>query len=143
MIKALVFKSPPEGRYVQFGAVNPASAPNTEQELRRLYVHRDFQHAGYGTMLMEAALRHPQLHGAASISLDVWEHNHGAQQFYRRYGFEVISTRVFAVESGAATSLDLVMVRRSRHWASAPGRCYDSPCTQPENGWGALRVPSP
>ena len=102
--------------YVQFGAVHPASAPNTEQELRRLYVHRDFQHAGYGTMLMEAALRHPQLHGAASISLDVWEHNHGAQQFYRRYGFEVISTRVFAVESGAATSLDLVMVRRG------PGR---------------------
>jgi GNAT superfamily N-acetyltransferase len=57
--------------YVQFGAAHPASAHNTEQEVRRLYVHRDFQHTGYGTMLMDAALRHPQLHSAASISLDV------------------------------------------------------------------------
>jgi len=44
---------------------------------------------------------------------DVWEHNHGAQRFYRRYGFEVVGTRAFEVESGAATSLDLVMMRRS------------------------------
>ena len=75
-------------------------------------MHRDFQHAGVGTTLMDAALRHPRLHSAMSISLDVWEHNHGAQRFYRRYGFEVIETRTFAVESGAATSLDFVMVRR-------------------------------
>jgi ribosomal protein S18 acetylase RimI-like enzyme len=99
--------------YVQFGAAHTSSPPSTEQEVRRLYVHRDFQNAGVGTSLMDAALRHPRLHEAASISLDVWEYNHGAQRFYRRYGFEVIGTRTFAVASGAATSLDFVMVRRS------------------------------
>ena len=99
--------------YVQFGAANTASTSSKDQEVRRLYVHSAFQNAGVGTSLMDAALRHPLLHGAARIFLDVWEHNHGAQRFYRRYGFEVMGTRTFAIESGAATSLDFVMVHRS------------------------------
>jgi len=53
------------------------------------------------------------MEGTANIYLDVWEHNHGAQRFYRRYGFEVVGARSFEVESGAPTSLDLVMVRCS------------------------------
>ena len=99
--------------YVQFGAAHPSSTPSKDREIRRLYVHPECQNAGVGTSLMDAALRHPRLHGAASISLDVWEHNHGAQRFSRRYGFAVMGTRTFAVESGAATSLEFVMVRRS------------------------------
>ena len=99
--------------YVQFGAVNPSSAHHEDQELRRLYVHPEFQNVGYGTALMEAALRHPRLNGAVNVYLDVWEHNHAAQRFYRRSGFAVICSRPFEVESGAATSLDLVMVRRA------------------------------
>jgi ribosomal protein S18 acetylase RimI-like enzyme len=62
---------------------------------------------------MQAALADPQLEHASTIYLDVWEHNPGALRFYRRHGFEVISTRTFAVESGAATSLDLIMARRT------------------------------
>ena len=99
--------------YVQFGAANSSSDDDKDQELRRLYVHPEFQNQGYGTSLMEAALRHPRMNGARRIYLDVWEHNHGAQRFYRRYGFDVIGTRPFEVESGAATSLDLIMVRRA------------------------------
>jgi ribosomal protein S18 acetylase RimI-like enzyme len=98
--------------YVHFGAVNSATDDN-EQELRRLYIHPELQSQGYGSALMEAALRHPRLNGATNIYLDVWERNPGAQRFYRRYGFEVIGTRAFEVESGAATSLDLIMVRRA------------------------------
>ena len=99
--------------YVQFGAAQTVSADTQDRELRRLYVHPEFQNRGYGSALMEAALRHPRLQDAANIYLDVWEHNPGAQRFYRRYGFEVIGTRRFEVESGAETSLDLVMVRRA------------------------------
>jgi len=100
---------------VQFGAAKPSAADENDQELRRLYVHPEFQNRGYGTLLMEAALRHPRMSGARSIYLDVWEHNLGAQRFYRRYGFKVIGTRAFEVESGAATSLDLIMARRAPH----------------------------
>lgn len=99
--------------YVQFGQADAYSADKNDRALHRLYVHPEFQNQGYGTALMEAALRHPRLKTAACIYLDVWEHNPGAQRFYQRYGFEVIGTRTFEVESGAPTSLDLVMVRRS------------------------------
>jgi diamine N-acetyltransferase len=99
--------------YVQFGMITATPLPQTDQELRRLYVHPTAQSRGYGSALMDAALRHPQLHEARRIYLDVWEHNHAAQRFYRRYGFAVVGTRSFQVESGAETSLDLVMVRES------------------------------
>src|SRR5437762_9219529 len=55
--------------YVQFGAANLSSAHKEDQELRRLYVDAEFQNEGYGNALMEAALRHPQMQGAASIYL--------------------------------------------------------------------------
>ncbi len=101
--------------YVQFGAVNMPveTASGADRELRRLYVHSDFQGRGVGTSLMKAALDHPQLTGAHNIYLDVWERNDGAQRFYRRYGFEAIGARDFAVASGAATDRDVIMVRRS------------------------------
>jgi ribosomal protein S18 acetylase RimI-like enzyme len=101
--------------YVQFGAAGAgyAATSSDDQELRRLYVRRQSQRQGIGTLLMQAALAHAQLERAPTIYLDVWEHNPGAQRFYQRHGFEVVSTRTFAVESGAATSLDLIMARRT------------------------------
>ena len=81
-------------------------------ELRRLYVHREFHGRGIGSKLMDAALDHPRLRDADSVSLDVWEANHGAQRFYRRYGFEVVGKRRFEVASGAETGFDLIMTRR-------------------------------
>jgi len=97
--------------YVQFGAAASLSSRSEDSELHRLYVLAECQNRGYGSALMDAALRHPRLSCAANIYLDVWEHNSGAQRFYRRYGFEVVGTRSFVVESGAETSLDLIMVR--------------------------------
>ncbi len=101
--------------FVQFGTAGPEYAPahGQDQELRRLYVLGEFQNQGAGTRLMQAALAHPQFQRAPAIYLDVWEHNHGAQRFYRRHGFAVVGTRKFAVASGAETSLDLIMARRS------------------------------
>ena len=57
----------------------------------------------------------------AAIVLDVWEHNPAAQRFYARYGFEVVGARAFVVASGAETSRDLIMVRRSPGVPAAGG----------------------
>jgi diamine N-acetyltransferase len=102
--------------FVQFGTAGPEYAPENDydQELRRLYVLSEYQNLGAGTLLMQAALAHPLMQAAPAIYLDVWEHNQGARRFYERHGFEVIGTRQFEVESGAETSLDLIMVRRSQ-----------------------------
>lgn len=102
--------------FVQFGTAGSEYAPENsdDQELRRLYVLGEYQNRGAGARLMEAAITHPQMRAAPAVYLDVWEHNHGAQRFYRRYGFEVIGTHRFEVESDAETSLDLIMVRRGQ-----------------------------
>jgi diamine N-acetyltransferase len=96
--------------YAHFGAV----AGIGDWELRRLYVARDFQNQGTGSRLMHAALAHPGMQAAEHITLDVWEHNPRARRFYERFGFVVVGERRFTVESGAETSLDLVMVRPRR-----------------------------
>jgi ribosomal protein S18 acetylase RimI-like enzyme len=90
----------------------PAPSPG-DREIRRLYVHADFQNKGVGTQLMAAALDHPLLKAAENIYLDVWEHNRGAQEFYKRYSFEVVGAHRLAVASGLAAERDLIMVRRS------------------------------
>lgn len=98
--------------FAQFGKINGhPDAATYDCELRRLYVHADFQNHGIGARMMEAALAHPIMQGAAQVILDVWEHNPAAQRFYARYGFEVIGAREFVVASGAETSLDLIMAR--------------------------------
>jgi ribosomal protein S18 acetylase RimI-like enzyme len=97
--------------YAQFGAAKSLSQNGLDRELRRLYVHPDNQNLGIGSALMNAALVHLEMASAPAIYLDVWEHNLGAHRFYARYGFELVGSRKFDVESGAETSLDLVMVR--------------------------------
>jgi ribosomal protein S18 acetylase RimI-like enzyme len=92
-----------------------------EQEVRRLYVDAALQNQGIGARLMAAALALPDLQEAAAIVLDVWEHNPAAQRFYARYGFEVVGARAFVVASGAETSRDLIMVRRSPGVPAAGG----------------------
>jgi RimJ/RimL family protein N-acetyltransferase len=93
------------GRVVGYAHLSPG-------ELRRLYVRRELQGRGIGARLMRAALEQPCLRDAASVSLDVWRENLGAQRFYGRFGFEVTGERRFQVASGAETTPDLVMTRR-------------------------------
>lgn len=99
--------------YVQFGPAYPplSGASDADVELRRLYVHPDFQNRGVGSQLMDAALAHPAVAGAPRVYLDVWVHNPGARRFYERYGFRVIGERSFHIESGAETSPDWIMLR--------------------------------
>ena len=97
--------------FVQFGPVRESPSPGAHAELRRLYVQDTFQSQGIGSRLMNAALAHPVLAEAETVSLDVWEQNEGAQRFYSRYGFRPAGTRPFTVASGAETTLDIIMVR--------------------------------
>jgi ribosomal protein S18 acetylase RimI-like enzyme len=102
--------------YAQSGAVEipaPGRSPG-DQELRRLYVESAFQGRGIGRRLLDAILSHPRLKAPANVFLDVWEQNDGARRLYERYGFAVVGAHTFAVVSGAASTRDLIMVRRQR-----------------------------
>jgi len=111
--KDTIFVAEQDGRMIglaQFGRCDFEQADSeTDQELRRLYVLREFQNQRIGAQLMNEALNHPRMKNAPRIFLDVWERNLGAQRFYERYGFCVVGEQKFVVESDAETSNDLIM----------------------------------
>lgn len=104
-----------DGRMAGFVQTGTARSPEDaahygDHELRRIYVHEDFQNQKIGTRLMRAALEALARDGARGIFLDVWERNEGARRFYEGFGFRTAGTREFVVESGAKTDPDLIMV---------------------------------
>lgn len=98
--------------FVQFGAAAVPMAGAKDRELRRIYVHPDFQNRGIGKALMDAALDHEELRSAANVYLDVWERNAPARALYARYGFAVIGAHKLALASGPSQDDDLIMVRK-------------------------------
>jgi diamine N-acetyltransferase len=68
-------------------------------ELLRLYVDRPFLGQGIAQQLMDTTIAWAQRHGYQTMFLGVWEHNHRAQRFYAKYGFEKVGEHVFPVGS--------------------------------------------
>jgi ribosomal protein S18 acetylase RimI-like enzyme len=66
-------------------------------ELHRLYVDQHVKGAGVAAALMEDCLAWARGRGAKQLYLSVWENNHRAQAFYKRYGFEHIGEHDFMV----------------------------------------------
>ena len=72
--------------------------PAREGELKRLYIHSDFQGRGLGRGLLDLALAHlTQRYGAAAQWIGVWSRNHKAQKLYASAGFEKVGDYLFAV----------------------------------------------
>lgn len=78
-------------------------------ELVRLYVSREHLGRGVGAQLMEVCIREAGQLGYHTIWLGVWEHNHRAQAFYRKWNFREVGTHIFQL--GADAQTDLLMER--------------------------------
>jgi ribosomal protein S18 acetylase RimI-like enzyme len=78
-------------------------------EIRRFYVHRDWQGRGVAQSLMMASLEAAVERGARTVWLAVWERNLRAQAFYRKCGFEDSGAKEFVL--GRDRQIDRVMVR--------------------------------
>jgi ribosomal protein S18 acetylase RimI-like enzyme len=59
--------------------------------LGQLYTDPARTGQGIGAALMDWAIDEARARGCDAIQLSVWSENHGAQRFYRRYGFTKIS----------------------------------------------------
>ncbi|HWB41956.1 MAG TPA: GNAT family N-acetyltransferase [Gemmatimonadales bacterium] len=79
-------------------------------ELWRFYVDRVWQGRGVAQALMTATFDAAAHRGAGTIWLSVWEHNHRAQAFYRKVGFEDRGAKEFILGNDRQT--DRVMARR-------------------------------
>lgn len=98
--------------FCQFGQATgiPLVDQDSDGVIERLYVLKEYQNLGIGSLLMKAALDQMREEKFQRVFLDVWENNPGAIYFYQRFGFEVVGKQKFEVASGAETSDDLVMM---------------------------------
>lgn len=88
-------------------AVEVAAEPSIE--LVRLYVSRDSLGSGIGAALMQACIDEAKHGGHQTLWLGVWEHNHRAQAFYRKWNFREVGTHLFQLGDDPQT--DLLMQR--------------------------------
>lgn len=78
-------------------------------ELVRLYVSRASLGSGVGAGLMQACIAEAKQRGYKTLWLGVWEHNHRAQAFYRKWNFHDVGTHVFHL--GEDLQTDILMQR--------------------------------
>lgn len=74
-------------------------------ELERLYVAEHVKGSGVAATLMEFAIAWARGRCAQAMYLGVWEENHRAQRFYRRFGFEHYGEWQFMVGNHADRDL--------------------------------------
>lgn len=92
--------------YVKLSALTipaPDAAPGA-MELRQLYVDRAHQGAGVAAALMDWTIAAARAAGAPTLYLAVFEFNHRARAFYRRYDFVEVGTLPFRI--GARVDMD-------------------------------------
>jgi ribosomal protein S18 acetylase RimI-like enzyme len=78
-------------------------------EIVRIYACKEWIGNGVGSNLMQACLKEAERRGCDTIWLSVWERNHRAIAFYRKWGFAEGGTQSFLL--GDDLQNDLVMQR--------------------------------
>lgn len=83
--------------YVMMGALDIAVDEPGALELHRLYVDKDMKGKGVAPRLTDEVIAWARTHNAPALYLSVWENNHRAQAFYKRYGFAHVGEHKFMV----------------------------------------------
>jgi ribosomal protein S18 acetylase RimI-like enzyme len=83
--------------YCMMGALDLDVDDPNALELHRLYVDERMKGAGVAMALMADCLAWARAKSADALYLSVWENNHRAQAFYKRYGFEHAGEHNFMV----------------------------------------------
>lgn len=81
-------------------------------EVERIYVAGKYQGLHIGRQLMEKALAVAKAQNKDFVWLGVWEHNHKAIQFYRKYGFEIFDRHVFRLGNDEQTDVMMKVALR-------------------------------
>jgi ribosomal protein S18 acetylase RimI-like enzyme len=94
---------------IRSGEVPPGVSGEKPIELVRLYVSQASLGSGVGAALMQACIDKARQQGHETLWLGVWEHNHRAQAFYRKWSFHEVGTHVFQLGDDPQT--DILMQR--------------------------------
>ena len=75
---------------------NPMDTENVKSvELERIYVAKNFNGLGIGSLLMDECLKAAEKVGYHTIWLGVWEKNNSAARFYKKWGFKRTGNKSF------------------------------------------------
>lgn len=93
--------------YLKLNSGNAQSEPmgNESLELERIYILKEFLGQGSGQILMNYAIEIARKKKVKYIWLGVWENNHRALSFYKKYGFEVYGQHIFQFGNDPQTDL--------------------------------------
>lgn len=89
----------------------PACLPSANVlEVARFYLDASQHGSGLAQRMIEYAFSLAQQQQRDGLWLGVWEHNHRAMAFYRKYQFQIIGTHPFEMGAGLVED-DFVMFR--------------------------------
>ena len=80
-----------------------------EAHLLNLCVHPDWQHRGYGSLLLEYAINHVVRHENKAMFLEVRVSNSHATRLYKNRGFKIIGSRRSYYQAGEGREDAIVM----------------------------------
>jgi GNAT superfamily N-acetyltransferase len=103
-----------DGSAAGYAQIHSGEAPEGVEggkpiELVRLYVARAWLGRGVGPALMQRCIEEARRMGFQTIWLGVWERNHRAQAFYRKWNFHEVGEHIFQL--GSDPQRDIVMQR--------------------------------
>jgi ribosomal protein S18 acetylase RimI-like enzyme len=94
--------------YAKLGPLRlPVQTSAPGNELRQLYVAKDFHGSGVAVALMDWTIEEARRRGAHDLYLSVFTENQRARGFYGRYGFEEVGPYKFMV--GNQADEDIIM----------------------------------
>jgi len=79
-------------------------------EIERIYVLQKYHGKKIGAALMQQCITYAIDHGHDLVWLGVWEHNHSAVNFYKRWGFELFGEHPFILGNDIQT--DVLMKKK-------------------------------
>jgi ribosomal protein S18 acetylase RimI-like enzyme len=105
-----------DGEAIGYASAGPCGLPHDDVqpgdgELYRIYVLKERQGGGKGSMLLNAALEWLEKDGPRTLWIGVWSENFGAQKLYQRMGFEKAGEYFFPV--GEVRDLEFILKRSS------------------------------
>lgn len=79
-------------------------------ELERIYINKTFHGKSFGISLIQECVNLAEELQFDSIWLGVWEYNHKAINFYKKYGFEICGEHIF--QFGEEAQTDYLMTKK-------------------------------
>lgn len=91
-----------DGQAIGYALAGPCDLPHPDVqadhgELKRIYVLKDHQGGGRGSLLLNTALEWLEKDGPRPLWIGVWSENFGAQRLYARMGFAKAGEYIFPV----------------------------------------------